>query len=69
MPFLIGFPFFDGLVPIQMYIYVENVADTYEEAIKAGATSIMEVMEGEDGGYMAGFVDPFNNLWWIQSKK
>ncbi len=59
----------DGLVPIQMYIYVENVVDTYEKAIKAGATSIMEVMADADGGYMAGFVDPFSNLWWVQSKK
>jgi uncharacterized glyoxalase superfamily protein PhnB len=59
----------DGLVPIQMYIYVENVAATYEKAIKAGATSLMEVTEGEEGGYMAGFVDPFSNLWWIQLKK
>ncbi|MGM0829088.1 MAG: VOC family protein [Bacillota bacterium] len=59
----------DGLVPIQMYIYVENVEDTYVKAIKAGATSIMEVMKDEDGGYMAGFVDPFSHLWWVHSKK
>ncbi|MEK5061772.1 hypothetical protein BK126_00010 [Paenibacillus sp. FSL H7-0326] len=59
----------DGLIPIQMYIYVDNVADTYEKAIAAGATSVMEVMEDEDGGCMAGFVDPFQNLWWLQSKK
>lgn len=58
----------DGLVPIQMFIYVENVADTYEKAIAAGATSIMEVIE-EEGGYMAGFVDPFSNLWWVKSLK
>ncbi|MBD8069628.1 VOC family protein [Bacillus sp. PS06] len=58
----------DGLVPIQMYIYVENATDTYKKAIKAGATSIMEVMEDGEGGSMAGFVDPFSNLWWVQSK-
>ncbi|MFT8319627.1 MAG: hypothetical protein ABF649_01840 [Bacillus sp. (in: firmicutes)] len=58
----------DGLVPVQMYIYVDNVTDTYEKAIKAGATSIMEVMEDGEGGSMAGFVDPFSNLWWVQSK-
>lgn len=59
----------DGLVPIQMYIYVEDVMHTYDKAINAGATSLMEVMENEVGGYMAGFVDPFSNLWWLQSKK
>lgn len=59
----------DGLVSIQMYIYVEDVADTYARAMKAGATSLMEITEGEHGSYMAGFVDPFGNLWWIQSKE
>jgi len=59
----------DGLVPIQMYIYVENVVDTYEKAIKAGATPLMELMGDGDSGFMAGFVDPFSNIWWVQSKK
>ena len=58
----------DGLVPIQMYISVENVEGTYEKAIQAGATSIMEVTGDDNGGYMAGFVDPFSNLWWVRSK-
>lgn len=57
----------DGLVPIQMYIYVENAADTYEKAIAAGAISIMEISEAS-GGQMAGFVDPFSNLWWVQTQ-
>ncbi|GKU83984.1 glyoxalase/bleomycin resistance/extradiol dioxygenase family protein [Niallia sp. NCCP-28] len=59
----------DGLVPIQMFIYVENVKETYEKATEAGATSIMEVIEEENGGHMAGFVDPFSNLWWVKSLK
>jgi len=54
----------DGLVPMQMYIYVKNVADTFERTIAAGATSIMEVTED-----MGGFVDPFSNLWWVKSLK
>ena len=56
----------DGLVPIQMFIYVNDVVDTYEKAMTAGATSVMEVTE-EEGGITAGFVDPFSNLWWINS--
>lgn len=58
----------DGLVPIQMFIYVKNVAETYKTAVETGATSIMEVMGDENEGYMAGFVDPFSNLWWVKSK-
>lgn len=59
----------DGLVPIQMFMYVENVTETYETALRNGATSIMEVTGNETGGYMAGFVDPFGNLWWVKSEK
>ncbi|WP_089970908.1 hypothetical protein [Lihuaxuella thermophila] len=59
----------DGLVPIQMFIYVENVADVYKRAMEAGATSIMEVSEEERNGQMAGIVDPFGNLWWMKSMK
>lgn len=58
----------NGLVPIHMFIYVENVFETYEKAIRLGATSIIEVSEDQNDGLTAGFVDPFSNLWWIQSK-
>lgn len=54
----------EGLVPIQMYIYVENVIDTYNKAISEGATPLME--PSVKTGNIGGFVDPFNNLWWVQ---
>ncbi|MCM3130477.1 VOC family protein [Paenibacillus provencensis] len=54
----------EGLVPIQMYIFVENVADTYKKAIAEGATPLME--PSEETGNMGGFVDPFGNLWWVK---
>ncbi|MEC1179233.1 hypothetical protein P9B03_12120 [Metasolibacillus meyeri] len=57
----------DGLVPIQMYIHVENVTTTYKNAIAAGAISLME--PSKKTGNMAGFVDPFKNLWWVQTKE
>lgn len=53
----------DGLVPIQMYIHVENVIETYSKAIAEGATPLME--PSEETGNMGGFVDPFKNLWWV----
>ncbi|WP_096186430.1 VOC family protein [Evansella halocellulosilytica] len=56
----------DGLVPIQMYIYVDDAAETHEKATAAGGTSIMEVTE--ENGHMGGIVDPLGNLWWIQTK-
>ncbi|MGN7402357.1 VOC family protein [Cytobacillus praedii] len=56
----------DGLIPIQMYIHVENVTDTYKNAIAEGATPLME--PSVETGNMGGFVDPLRNLWWIQTK-
>lgn len=56
----------DELFAIQMFVYVNNVADTYEKAMAAGATSVMEAT-AEEGGQMAGFIDPFNNMWWVSS--
>lgn len=58
----------DGPIPIHMYIFVDNIADTYKTAVQAGATPVMDVMGDEENGYMARFVDPFSNLWWLQSK-
>lgn len=54
----------DGLIPIQMYIHVENAADTYQKAIAEGATPLMEPSEETEN--MGGIVDPFGNLWWIK---
>lgn len=54
----------DGPVPIQMYIQVENASDTYQAAVAEGATPLMEPTE--ETGNMAGFVDPFGNLWWVK---
>lgn len=57
----------DGLIPIQMYMHVANVDNTYQNAIAEGATPVME--PAEENGYMGGFVDPFKNLWWVQTNK
>ncbi len=47
-----------------MFLYVANVKDVYERAMKAGSTSLMEP-ELKDYGFTAGFDDPFGNQWWI----
>lgn len=47
-----------------MFIYVENVDDTYNFAIKKGSKSLQEPNQ-QDYGYTAGFEDPFGNQWWI----
>jgi uncharacterized glyoxalase superfamily protein PhnB len=57
----------DGPVPIHIMVHVEDVKATHKKAIDAGATSITDVTE--ETGNMGGFIDPFTNLWWVQSSK
>lgn len=49
--------------PAGMFIYVDNVNDTYQKAITAGAASLMEPML-QPYGFTCGFKDPFGNDWW-----
>lgn len=51
---------------IHMFVYVKGAAEVVERAEKAGATSVMPLMDDESG-QMGGFVDPFKNLWWVKS--
>ncbi len=51
--------------PGSMYVYVQDTDKTYYEAIDAGATSLMEPMNEDNGARGAGFMDPFGNIWWI----
>ncbi|MGG0847732.1 hypothetical protein [Peribacillus simplex] len=46
-----------------MHVYVNDASAVIE---KAGGTAVMPITEDESGK-MGGFVDPFNNLWWIKS--
>jgi PhnB protein len=38
---------------------------TYRAALAAGATSILEPTEQSWGDRTCGFVDPFDNRWWV----
>lgn len=49
--------------PAGIFIYVDNVDDTYNKALAAGATSLSEPGE-QPYGYTCGFHDPFGNDWW-----
>ena len=51
----------------QMHLYVDDVEATYDRALNAGATSIMQPMLRPHGDRMAGFIDPENNIWWVAS--
>ena len=55
--------------PAGIFIYVENVDETYKKALAAGASSAMEPQK-MDYGYTCGFKDVFGNDWWpVEAEK
>lgn len=47
-----------------MFLYVENVDQTYDAGLRQDAVSLMPPAQKEYG-YTAGFEDPFGNQWWL----
>lgn len=54
--------------PANLFIYVEDAAETLHKAVKNGCTVIDELAE-RDYGHSAGVRDPFGNVWWLTSMK
>ena len=55
-------------IPSQLYVYVENVDDTYRQGLKAGGTSEQEPTTQFYGDRTAAVKDPTGNIWWIASR-
>ncbi|HUP62302.1 MAG TPA: VOC family protein [Thermoanaerobaculia bacterium] len=51
--------------PGTLYLYVEDTDKTYERALAAGGTSLMEPADQFYGDRNAGVSDPQGNWWWI----
>ena len=49
----------------QMHLYVADAQASYEKALEAGATSLMEPNIRPHGDKMAGVTDPCGNIWWL----
>lgn len=49
--------------PAGIFIYVDNVEDTYKKAMAAGAMSVMKPVQ-QNYGFACGFKDAFGNDWW-----
>ncbi|WP_460559521.1 VOC family protein [Ferruginibacter profundus] len=55
--------------PAGIFIYVDNVDETYKKALAFGATSQMEPC-AMDYGYTCSFKDAFGNDWWpVEAEK
>lgn len=51
--------------PVTIYLYVPDTDATYERAIAAGGTSLMEPADQFYGDRNGGVADPWGNQWWI----
>ena len=51
-----------------LFIYVENVDETYKKASGEVANTVMELSD-QDYGRTCGVADPFGNTWWITTVK
>ncbi len=52
-------------MPSSIYLYVEDCDATYQQALKAGATSLMEPVNQFYGDRGAGVIDQNGNYWFI----
>jgi PhnB protein len=58
----------DGSSPVVLYVYVENVDETMELAIGAGAKVLMPLTNQFWGDRTAWFMDPAGHVWTIASR-
>ena len=54
-----------GPMPAMMYLYVNDCDATYEKALAAGATPVLEPDNYPHGDRYGGVKDPVGNIWWI----
>jgi PhnB protein len=52
-------------LPSVHFVYVDDVDACHRTAVAAGATSILEPTDQHWGDRVGGFVDPFDNRWWV----
>lgn len=50
------------------YLYVPDTDSLYNQAIRAGGTSLMEPADQFYGDRSAGVMDPQGNRWWIATR-
>jgi PhnB protein len=51
--------------PCVHYVYVDDVDATYGAALAAGVASILEPTDQPYGDRCCGFLDAFDNRWWV----
>jgi PhnB protein len=54
--------------PSFLNLYVQDIDETLEKALKLGATYVTEITELWFGEKVCRIIDPFGNLWWINQR-
>ena len=52
-------------MPASLYVYVDDCDKTYEAALRAGASSVLELADYPHGDRYGGVKDPAGNIWWV----
>ena len=52
-----------------LYVFVEDVDETYKKALELNATSLMEPKDQFYGYREAGIKDSYGNQWWIAKQQ
>jgi PhnB protein len=55
--------------PCVHFVYVDDVDITYRDAMRAKAKSILEPTDQSWGDRVCGFVDSFDNRWWVATRR
>lgn len=55
--------------PVGLYIYVRDADKAFNQAVKAGATMTMPIMDMFWGDRAGMVTDPFGHKWWVASRK
>ena len=58
-----------GGSPCGLYLYVEDVDETFDRAVTAGATVTMAVKDQFYGDRNGSLVDPFGHTWYVATRK
>jgi PhnB protein len=61
-------PLLDGSSPVVLYVYVENVDQTLERALAAGAKVLMPLTDQFWGDRTAWIMDPSGHVWTIATR-
>lgn len=54
---------------VNLYLYVKDVDDVFDRAIKAGGRNVMDVCDMFWGDRMGMLKDPFGHFWTVASRK